>query len=406
MMSSKQKTHYFEFFTILTVLVLGLWLPVRIVFFADEFWLDLAADLVVLGVVALEMYIDGFRWHHDLISALPLMSLANLAGYGSGAGVTTVVALKMLLVPKVLKIREITDSYDELHPVVARLLPMAFIIPIVVNFIACGWVWLGSGTAGPADDKWFEYVRSLYWTFTTLTTVGYGDISAKTMPQMIYCMATMVVGVAFFGYVLSNVASILARLDSAREEYLSLLDKVEAFMRANELPGEIRSKVRAYYRYIWESRKGYDDGFILSSLPQKLRAEVALHLNSEIIEKVPLLKGASQDCLQDIVMQLKPLVVVPGEKVFHVGEPGDAMYFIHRGPVDIVNVEGKKLVTLQPGSFFGELALLTSNPRTATAQAADYCDLFVLSRSAFEGVLSRYPEFAHHIHEVARQRAA
>ena len=164
--------------------------------------------------------------------------------------------------------------------------------------------------------------------------------------------------------------------------------------------------MRAYYRYIWESRNGYDDSTVLSSLPTKLRAEVALHLNAEIIDKVPLLKGADQDCLQDIVLQLKPLVVVPGEKIFHVGEPGDSMYFIHRGPVEIVSAEGRTLATLQPGSFFGEMALLTTNPRTATAKAADYCDLFVLSRTAFESVLSRYPTFAEHIQEVARQRVA
>ncbi len=399
--------YYYTQGVIAFTFALGIWLPVRIVFYGRTPMLDLLVDTLVIALVASEIRLaQRLSWKNiDLLAALPLMTLVNMFETG-GADYGAFFFCKIILCRKVMNIRKITDSHDEMHPVLARLLPMAFVIPIVVHSVACGWVWLGSGTAGPADDKWFEYGRSLYWTFTTLTTVGYGDISAKTLPQMGYASMTMVIGVAFFGYVLSNVASVLARLDSAREEYLSLLDKVEAFMRFNEVPPELRTKVRAYYRYIWESRNGYDDSTVLSSLPTKLRAEVALHLNAEIIEKVPLLKGADQDCLQDIVLQLKPLVVVPGEKIFHAGEPGDAMYFIHRGPVDIVSQEGRTLATLQPGSFFGEMALLTTNPRTATAKAADYCDLFVLSRTAFESVLARYPDFAEHIHEVARQRVA
>lgn len=386
--------------------LLGIWLPVRIVFYNPSMWIDAFVDAAVMILVAAEFKAEGrFNWKNpDWIAALPLMTFTDLTN--STAIASLFFFIKLTLVRRVMGITKLTDKHDNLHPVLARLLPMMFVIPVVVHAIACGWVFLGSGTAGPSDDRWFEYGRALYWTFTTLTTVGYGDISAKTLPQMAYASMTMVVGVAFFGYVLSNVASVLARMDSAREEYLSLLDKVEAFMRYNEVPPEIRSKVRQYYRYIWESRNGYDDSTVLASLPTKLRAEVSLFLNSEIIEKVPILKGADQDCLQDIVLKLKPLTIVPGEKVFHAGEPGDAMYFIHRGPVDIVSSEGRTLATLQPGSFFGEMALLTSNARTATAQAADYCDLFVLSRMDFESVLSRYPSFAEHIHDVARQRVA
>ncbi|MGE4132163.1 MAG: cyclic nucleotide-binding domain-containing protein [Bdellovibrionales bacterium] len=392
-------------FMIFSAFALGVWLPVRVVFIEPIWWLDLTVDVWIMSLVGAEIvYNRNFTWKNlDLIAALPLITASHALG---GADFGILLFFKMIFTRKVMYIREITDAHDGMHPVLARLLPMIFVIPIVVHGVACGWVWLGSGTVGPADDRFFDYCRAVYWTLTTLTTVGYGDISAKTLPQMAYASMTMVIGVAFFGYVQSNVASLLARMDSAREEYLSLLDRVEAFMRYNQVPTEIRSKIRAYYRYIWESRKGYDDSLVLGSLPTKLRAEVSLHLNAEIIEKVPILKGADQDCLQDIVLQLKPLVVVPGEKIFHAGEPGDAMYFIHRGPVEIVSLEGKILATLQPGSFFGEMALLTTNPRTATARAADYCDLFVLSREAFEKVLDRYPQFSEHIREVARQRVA
>ena len=62
------------------------------------------------------------------------------------------------------------------------------------------------------------------------------------------------------------------------------------------------------------------------------------------------------------------------------------------------------LTTLTDGQFFGELALLFSQPRTTSVRAVDYCDLYTLDKDTFDHVLTRYPEFAGHIKEVADER--
>ena len=101
-------------------------------------------------------------------------------------------------------------------------------------------------------------------------------------------------------------------------------------MRGNDVPASLRTRVREYYRYLWRSRKGWDVTSILADLPPKLRVEIGLCLNAEIIEKVPMLKGAEPRLLEELVLELQPRVVIPGEEIFRAGEPGDAMYFIQR----------------------------------------------------------------------------
>ena len=150
------------------------------------------------------------------------------------------------------------------------------------------------------------------------------------------------------------------------------------------MPARLRSKVREEYRYIWKSRQGYDVSALLEDLPPKLRTDVALFLNAEMIEKVPILKGADRRRLEGLVIELTPRVIVPEELLFHAGDPGNGMYFILRGEVEFVAADGTVLATLDAGSFFGEAALVTDRPRNATARAAGYGDVFFLNREAFE----------------------
>lgn len=418
MMFSAKPKPWNPYWDIATALFLGIWLPLRLVFFENFGHADIALDLFVLGVVAVRrlrgrggLYFADAETAGgafasrllDLLVAAPIVSL--LAIFFDEESSKWFFVFKLLYIPKVFAIRRVLDAFDSLHPVLYRLLPVGFVMPLVVHLIACGWVYLGSGNAAPSTDAVFVYGRAVHWAFTTLTTVGYGDIVPVTLVQMFYANVTMVLGVAFFGYVLSNVASLLARLDAAREEYLANLDRVEAFISYNELPNELRLKIRSYYRYLWDRRMGYDDAAVLTRLPPKLRAEVSLHMNAEMIERVPILSQADQECREEIVLQLRAHVTVPDEKIFHVGEPGDTMYFIHKGLVEIAAADGRVLATLGPGSFFGEMALLNNSPRSATAITRDFCDLYVLSRSSFEGVLSRHPAFAEHVRETAAARA-
>ena len=80
------------------------------------------------------------------------------------------------------------------------------------------------------------------------------------------------------------------------------------------------------------------------------------------------------------------------EVVFDEGEEGQAIYFILKGNVLICTQqpEAKTIATLEQGSFFGELALLDSAPRSAQARAADDCTLAVFFRGDFLGLMNSH----------------
>lgn len=395
---------------------MGFWLPFRLIGYLPSQDLEIVFDLLISAVAAANLYLHfskpekNFRkWQSwlslgvlfDVICLLPLSLMALIIYHQT---VTGLLLFNLLAARHVRHIRSFLDYFDNLHSVAYRLIPIFVGMPLLLHLIACGWIALGSGTAGTNPDPVFEYVRSIYWAFSTLTTVGYGDISAKTIPQMIFTCAVELTGVGVFGFIVSNVASLLARQDAAREHHMDNLDRVETYMRSHHIPLETRRRVRSYYHYLWRHKKGYHDTSVVDELPKKIQSELFFHINKPVLAKVPFLRDANPDLVEELMHELKPHVCVPGEKIFKSGDSGDAMYFIYKGEVEIINANSSVIATLQEGAFFGEMALLEDRKRTATAKATKFCELYILPKAAFLKACDKYPEFLDHVYEVMQER--
>jgi CRP/FNR family cyclic AMP-dependent transcriptional regulator len=96
-----------------------------------------------------------------------------------------------------------------------------------------------------------------------------------------------------------------------------------------------------------------------------------------------------------LVARASEIVEVPaGTDVVREGEVGHEFYLIARGSA-VVRRGGRKVATLGPGSYFGEMALLDRGPRTATITTAEPTELIVLGQREFTAVLDQLPPVAH-----------
>lgn len=287
-----------------------------------------------------------------------------------------------------------------------RLGFLVYWITIFAHWTACGWIVIDGGVGGVTNpDRVTRYIRAIYWSVTTLTTIGYGDITPVTNVQTIYTMCIMLVGAGAYGYLVANIATILANSDIIRTQFVDKIQKINTFMKYKKIPPVMQKAILDYYDYIWKNRKGYDENQILRELPPSLRMKVSIYLNSDLVRKVPILQNASDDLISKIILNLVPVVYMKGDFIFKKGDTGHHLYFISKGQVEILAEDGiTSYGVLSEGSFFGEIALLLDTPRTASIRALDYCDLYYLDKNTFKSIILHYPEFAKHIDKLIKER--
>jgi CRP-like cAMP-binding protein len=100
----------------------------------------------------------------------------------------------------------------------------------------------------------------------------------------------------------------------------------------------------------------------------------------------------------------------PGEVIIRQGEPGDELFIVRQGEV-IVSVESPghskvEVARMGPGEFFGEMSLLTGEPRSAMVSAGKACEVLVVGKVAFGKVLEACPELAERVTEIIVHRRA
>ncbi|TAE22729.1 MAG: hypothetical protein EAZ92_15505 [Candidatus Kapaibacterium sp.] len=342
---------------------------------------------------ALKSYARRRLWI-DVIAALPLTMLHGIDPH-----------LILFRLIKMVRLRDIFLWWQRAtirYSTHLRLIFLLYWMVMTAHWCACGWISIhGAPTGVPFRDY---YIRSFYWAVTTLSTVGYGDVTPKSNMEVLYATGVMGLGVIMYGYVIGNIANILRNLDMNRQRYYEHTELVRSFMSSRKIPKPLQRRIGEYYAYFWERQLGHDESHILSDLPPSLRTEVSIFLRRDIIQKAPIFCKTDTAFIQDLAQQLRSALFPPGDVVFRYGEEGDKMYFVAHGRLEVVNRHEEVVAILEEGDIFGEVALLLQQPRSATVRAVEYCDVYVLDNNAFQAALMRHPRFGEKLRLLALER--
>ena len=181
-----------------------------------------------------------------------------------------------------------------------------------------------------------------------------------------------------------------------------------AFSAAGWMSERVRRHPALRHRY--ETARHERLGRLEAELERaRLRAEekAAAHRTlspQELADRFPMFSVLTAEQREVVMLYFKPHHARPGERIIHKGAKADAAYFLSSGEVEVEL--GRRRVKLQPGDVFGEMALISGQPRSANVTALDYCTLLKLTTSDFREIMRRYPEVRAPIADLAAQRSA
>ncbi|HTV90995.1 MAG TPA: cyclic nucleotide-gated ion channel [Stellaceae bacterium] len=215
----------------------------------------------------------------------------------------------------------------------------------IVLLTAASMAYLLERHAHPGDPAAFASIpAALWWGIVTMTTTGYGDVVPRTVAGRALSGVVMVGGILIFA--------------------------------------------------LWT-------GILVNGYAEELRRRDFLR-TWELVAKVPFFHNIGATLIAEVARLLRPSDYTDGTVIMRRGEPGDCMYFVVEGEVEVQLQSGS--ILLGPGQFFGERALVTGEPRNATVAAARPCTLLVLDIVDFHELLARQPELARIIREEAHKR--
>jgi voltage-gated potassium channel len=142
-------------------------------------------------------------------------------------------------------------------------------------------------------------------------------------------------------------------------------------------------------------------GILATGFAQEVRRQSFLETWG-LVARVPLFRDAGASTIADVTRLLRRRDVQRGQEIIRKGDPGDCMYFVVGGEVEIRVEPGP--VRLGAGGFFGEMALVTGEPRMATVAALSPSTLLVLDVADFLGMASSHPDLLRAIEDEAGRR--
>ncbi|CAH0713929.1 unnamed protein product, partial [Brenthis ino] len=279
-----------------------------------------------------------------------------------------------------------------------------------------------------------KYLGSLYWSTLTLTTIG--DLPTpetnadthggpKFLPRRglksrllqfrsnrgyVFTIVSYLIGVFIFATIVGQVGNVITNRNANRLEFERLLDGAKTYMRHHKVPGGMKRRVLRWYDYSWSRGRiqgGGDINTALGLLPDKLKTELALHVNLSVLKKVTIFQECQPEFLHDLVLKMKAYIFTPGDSICRKGEVAREMFIIADGILEVISETGRVLTIMKAGDFFGEIGILNLdglNKRTADVRSVGYSELFSLSREDVLAAMKDYPEAQDILQTLGRKR--
>ncbi|CAN1184232.1 Potassium channel SKOR [Linum perenne] len=261
-----------------------------------------------------------------------------------------------------------------------------------------GYTWIGSLQMGDFHytnfreiDLWKRYITSLYFAIVTMATVGYGEIHAVNIKEMIFVMIYVSFDMILGAYLLGNMTALIVK-GSKTEKFRDRMTDLIKYMSKNNLGKDISNEMKGHLRLQYD--RSYTETTIFQDIPISIQTKISQKLYEPYLKEVTLFKGCSTRFLKHIATKVHEEFFLPGEVIIQQGHIVNQLYIVCHGELEEIgkvdedsNMDETDLMHLQTYSSFGEVSFLCNIPQPHTVQVRDLCKVLRLDKQSFKDIV-------------------
>ena len=231
------------------------------------------------------------------------------------------------------------------------ILTTFFITIFILNLTTCLFIFLGINSHSGwiinldiQDESYLNiYLTSVYFVIVTITTVGYGDITGKTIPEIGFQIYLLIIGTIAYSFTISYISNYIIKSNKKSmtfEKHLEILQEIKIHHpnMKNSLYNEILRNI--YNEQLYERK---DKHLLFDCLPYSLKNKLIVEMYKPLIKTLVFFKDIdNSDFIVKVVTSLKPLISVKGDIVIEEGDYIKEIIFVKKGVIGLnicINLE-------------------------------------------------------------------
>ncbi|XP_059668998.1 potassium channel KAT2-like [Cornus florida] len=344
----------------------------------------------------------------DVCSTVPFQSLSLLlTDHSSGLG------FKLLSMLRLWRLRRVSALFARLEKDIRfnyfwiRCTKLIFVTVFTVHCTGCfnylmaerdpnpKKTWIGAVYPNFKEEShWDRYVTALYWSITTLTTTGYGDLHAENPKEMLIDIFYMLFNLGLTSYLIGNMTNLVVQWTSHTRNFRDTVSATSEFAARNQLPSHIQDQMLSHIclKFKTEELKQQET---LYGLPKSIRSSIARGLFFPIVQNVRLFEGVSHNFLFQLVSEMESGYFPPKGDVILQNETPTNLYILVSGAVElIVHIDGhdRVLGKAVAGDIFGEIGVMCHRPQPFTVRTTKISQILRLNRSTLMNIIQENTE--------------
>ncbi|EAR98949.2 cation channel family protein (macronuclear) [Tetrahymena thermophila SB210] len=293
-------------------------------------------------------------------------------------------------------------SLSQRFPLSFQIFKLIFLVMFLAHLNGCIFYqvaknvdesWITKNNLMTAD--WYaKYINSVYFSFITMVTVGYGDITPVSLQEKVFVIFMVVYSCGFFGYIVSSIGNIFTQRAQIQANYKRQLVDMIQYMRTRNISQMIQQQVFQYLHYLeqmdyYNHQKGEE---IVKKLSPYLQQQININSYYPFLKSSNYFKLNFKDSiLINASLKMKELTFGPGQIIFKQNDQDNRLFYILKGEVQLSSNNHQICIKNEKDNCFGINEFFTGECRNLEAKSLTVSQILYLELNEFKQVLKEDP---------------